>query len=490
MLRKTAAVIAALSSACLLSAAALSPAAATPRPRKPAPAMPRRAGVQLVKDLRRAWQITKGQGVTVAIIGGHVDPAAPGLSGKVITGRGFGNYRHAARYDSTVIASAVAGSGPSQQNPFGTIGLAPAARILSVRVEPARSGWQDIISAAIRYSVNRGAKVIYVDVMGYYDTVSLDSAVAYAVSKNAVIIGNEVGFGRKPNSASYPNSLPGVLGAGTVIIRGLTPPQRRRRPVTNDSVLVAAPGNALVVTGPHGERYLIYNSYAANAWLTATVALLKSVYHGLSPALVEQALALSARNHPRDGYNIGVGYGLINPAGALREAAQLRRLRPVAQLGPGAVSPADRLDVGPAPGPINAVRHPLWKLAGGGGAVVAGLVLLAFAAARWRRRVRSAPRRGVPTQRPAQPSPDRPARSWPAAGAQSVGGPAQAPGRRGTGGHGTGAQEPGWPWPTRREAGGPGTGGHGTGAQEPGWPWSAGQDAGRRDSGGQSPAGR
>src|SRR5262249_27761002 len=181
----------------------------------------------------------------------------------------------------------------------------------------------------------------------------------------------------------------------------------------------------------HGERYLIYNSYAANAWLTATVALLKSVYQGLSPALVEQALALSARNHPRDGYNIGVGYGLINPAGALREAAQLRRLRPGAQLGPAAVSPAARLDVGPAPGPINAVRHPLWKLAGGGGAVVAGLVLLAFAAARWRRRVRSAPRRGVPTQRPAQPGPDRPARSWPAAGAQSVGGPAPAPGRRG-----------------------------------------------------------
>jgi len=259
--------------------------------------------------------------------------------------------------------------------------------------------------------------------------------------------------------------------------------------VTNDSVLVAAPGNALVVTGPHSERYLIYNSYAANAWLTATVALVKSVYHHLSPALVEQALALSARNHPRDGYNIRVGYGLINPAGALREAAQLRRLRLVAQPGPGVVSPADRLDVGPAPGPINAVRHPLWRLAGGGGAVVAGLVLLAFAAARWRRRVRSAPRRGGPAQWPAPPSPGRPAPGWPAAGAQSVGGPAQGPGRRGTGGYGPGAQEPGLPWLTRREAGGPGTGGHGTGAQEPGRPWPAGQDAGRRDSGGQSPAG-
>src|SRR5262249_45542480 len=209
---------------------------ARPGPGNPAPARAGRAGVQLVKDLRRAWQITKGQGVPVAIIGGHVDPAAPGLSGKVITGRGFGNYRHAARYDSTVIASAVAGSGPSQQNPFGTIGLAPAARILSVRVEPARSGGQDIISAAIRYSVNRGAKGIYVDVRGYYDTVSLDWAVAYAVSKTAVIIGNEFGFGKNPNSASYPNSPPGVRGAGPVIIRGPPPPQRRRRPVTNDSV--------------------------------------------------------------------------------------------------------------------------------------------------------------------------------------------------------------------------------------------------------------
>src|SRR5262249_62108144 len=122
---------------------------------------------------------------------------------------------HAARYDSTVIASAVAGSGPSQQNPFGTIGLAPAARILSVRAAPARFGWQDIIAAAIRYSVKRGAKGIYVDQLGYTNTVASESAVAYAVSKDAVIIGNEVGVARKTNSPSYTNNLPGDLRDGT-----------------------------------------------------------------------------------------------------------------------------------------------------------------------------------------------------------------------------------------------------------------------------------
>jgi hypothetical protein len=349
--------------------------------------LPHQAAKRLVREVLKAWRITKGQGVTVAVIGGRVDPQAPGLAGKVRNGRGFGDLARSSQFDGTPFASAVAGSGPSQRNPYGTIGLAPAARILSIRV-PAKvpnQQWFDISADAIRYAARRGAKVIYFNSADYGDEATLDMAVRYAVSRGAVIVCGDFGFGKRPNHAEFPASLPGVITAGTMLLPGLVTPPRKNKPSLNDSVLVSGPGNVLYVTGAQGAGYFIYNSYAAAAWVTATVALVKSLYPHLSPALTEQALTLSATARPRGGYSIRAGYGLVNPLGALHEAAKLRKLRKVARNGAGTVNPAGRLAAGPAPGAIDAVRHPLAKLAGFGAAAAIGVVLLGLAAVRIRR---------------------------------------------------------------------------------------------------------
>jgi subtilase family protein len=366
-----------------------------------APHFGQAAGTQLVKDLRAAWQISKGEGVTIALIGSGVDGSAAGLSGKVKRGPAFGHVPNQPAAPDTALASAMAGSGPSSSNPAGTVGLAPAARILDIRInvrERQTHAWQQSLADAIRYAASHRAKVIFVDEIGLEDDLSIDGAVHDALSKGVVVIGaGYVPSRHSPNTATFPNSLPGVIGVASPTVPGMgqLPPHHYASPA-NDSILVSAPGNVLNVSGPGGSAYGVYNLYSAGAWLTATVAIIKSVYPRLPPAMVARSLALSARDHPRGGYDPRVGFGMINPIGALHEAARLRALRSAAAAGPGVADPSTRFVASPVPGTIHAVRHSVVKLAGFGGAMGAGVLLLVLGVLTWRRRSRQAATPGAP----------------------------------------------------------------------------------------------
>jgi subtilisin family serine protease len=251
--------VAAVAAGCLagLSALAAPPAAGAVGAR-PVNARPAGAGFgvaasgQLVREVRGAWRITRGRGVTVAIVAQGVDPAAAGFGGRVTSGPSFGNVSRDSPAAGTAVASAIAGSGPSAQNPSGTIGLAPQARILSLRVPGAAAAdeWQADDSEAIRYAARHGARVIFVDLLGHDDNLPLDSAVQFAETRHAVVISDEFPYGKSRNAAEYPGSLPGVLGAGVTVLRGWPVPPRRFASPANVSILVAAPGNVLSVSGP------------------------------------------------------------------------------------------------------------------------------------------------------------------------------------------------------------------------------------------------
>jgi hypothetical protein len=353
----------------------------------------RAAGPQLVKDLRQAWRTTKGRGVTVAVVGGTVDPSATGLAGKVIRGPVYGRLAAGQATDATLFASAVAGSGPNPQNPYRGRGIAPQARILSIGVPSTAPtpAWLDDVSKAIAYAVARGAGVIYVEQVSFSDSGRLAAAVSSALAKNVVVASAEYGPAKLSADPEYPASLPGVIDAAAVSLPGLAAPPTRYPTPANGSILVTAPANVLYGSGPGGTNYPMYNFFAADAWLTATAALVKSAYPHLPPSLVGRALAASARDHPPGGYSLSTGFGLINPAGALAEAGRLSGLRTVAAPGPGLVAPSARFTGGTEPGPVQAVHHSDWKLAGYALVMLAGLIVLLRARRlrkRWRRRAR------------------------------------------------------------------------------------------------------
>ncbi|SDM14851.1 Subtilase family protein, partial [Nonomuraea maritima] len=100
-----------------------------------APADPVREQQQWVLDalnVERAWTVTKGRGVTVAVVDSAVDATVKELRGRVSAGPDMttGAVRREVRPGAhgTAMAALIAGSGADD----GLVGVAPDARILSL----------------------------------------------------------------------------------------------------------------------------------------------------------------------------------------------------------------------------------------------------------------------------------------------------------------------------------------------------------------------
>ena len=124
----------------------------------------------------QAWQTTDGAGVTVAVLGTGVAAGHRDLAGAVSTGPDFtGSGRTAGGpfwgIDGTEVAGIIAGHGHGTGGETGLLGIAPAAKILSIRVgleynDPLNSD-QAIarrlpaaIAEGITYAVDHGARII------------------------------------------------------------------------------------------------------------------------------------------------------------------------------------------------------------------------------------------------------------------------------------------------------------------------------------------
>lgn len=296
--------------------------------------------------LPAAWQTTHGAGVIVAVIDSGVDPAVSDLTGSVTTGPDLSGV-HTPRSNpnwgahGTWMASLIAGHGHGPDGDDGIVGIAPRARILSIRVitdrsDPGYATYQDEppgrgqreLAAAIRYAVDHHAKVISMS-LGY-DTPSLTvrSALQYALARNVVVVassGNagsaqsQRGHGHAPYS--FPADYPGVLGVAAVGRSGLP----AYFSSDNLSVQVAAPGVSVPAQG-RGSHYWIVSGTSPACALTAGVAaLIKSRYPKLTAPQVRRAIVWSAANRPPGGYDDEVGFGTVDAAAALRFAGRLAR---------------------------------------------------------------------------------------------------------------------------------------------------------------------
>ena len=127
-------------------------------------------------NVTTAWRTTQGAGITVAVLGTGVAASHPDLAGDVVTGPDYtGSGREPGGLywgiDGTAVAGLIAGHGHGAGGESGITGVAPAARILSVRVnlefnDPLNSDQAvagrlpGAIADGITYAVDHGARVI------------------------------------------------------------------------------------------------------------------------------------------------------------------------------------------------------------------------------------------------------------------------------------------------------------------------------------------
>lgn len=385
-------------------------------------------------DVPAAWQTSRGDGVTVAVLDTGVDPNAPDLAGDVITGPDYTLGADPPGYQpplqhGTYIASLIAAHGSGPGDAYGVIGVAPGAKILSVRVilddgEPGMQAYEqdsqfaDAIGKGVYYAVRHGATVINMSLGSEQPTAGLRAALAYAIAKGVVVVASAGNGGTSSGFAPYvyPASFTGVIAVAAVDSSGA----RASFSEQNASVVLSAPGVDVLGAGPDGEYIDAEGTSPSAALVSGVAALIRSRYPGLSPALVEQALITSATDRPPGGYSTGTGFGEVDAAAALRAAARLAAATPETGLSaaaffgaagqPGQAGQAGRA----ALPPIQVVHRDMALIAAyaavAGAGVVCAIVTLALLAGLARRSGRERRESLIPAG-PAAPLPP-PAPPW------------------------------------------------------------------------------
>ncbi|MBA2946377.1 type VII secretion-associated serine protease mycosin [Streptomyces himalayensis] len=286
---------------------------------------------------QEAWRTTKGKGITVAVLDTGVDGTHPDLAGNVLQGKdmvGFGAERGDKSWaqHGTAMAGIIAGHGHGVGNADGVLGVAPEAKILPVRViledgdpsrKRARSTRGNALAEGIRWAADHGADVINLslgdDSKSAHPEPSEDAAVQYALKKGAAVVASAGNGGEEGDHISYPAAYPGVIAVTAVDRYGTRASFSTRRWYAT----VSAPGVDIAIANPDRDYYEGWGTSAAAAFVSGAVALIRAAHPGLDPAQIKQLLEDTARNPPADGRDDSRGFGLVDPAAAIREGAEV-----------------------------------------------------------------------------------------------------------------------------------------------------------------------
>jgi hypothetical protein len=278
----------------------------------------------------QAWEISKGSGVTVAVLDSGVDPNQPDLAGKIV------GQHDVCAADDSLCAS------PEDQLGHGTHVTGILAADTNNNLDVASLGW-DVsvdeykvldsqgdgdtadVATAIYEAVAAGDRVINMSLANFScqaDPTNCgpdpdeEAAVEYAIAHGVVVVaaaGND-GF----DSDTYPASYPGVLSVAATDDSGSVQPFSQWGSAAN----IAAPGLNIVSTWP---TYAVAGSACqdlciesgtsmAAPQVSAAAALLISADPSLSGAQVTELLESTAR--PTTGGN-PINGGLLDVPAAL-----------------------------------------------------------------------------------------------------------------------------------------------------------------------------
>jgi Subtilase family len=314
--------------------------------------------------ITQAWGTSKGAGVTIALLDTGVDPGQADIFGSVITGKDLTNTREQQGSQffgihGTAMASLIVGHGHGPGDSAGIMGVAPDARLLSVRValdsgdpqllNPAvTSNLPNAIATGIRYAVANGAQVIDLpldpgqtpsDLIAPIPaptptpspspsqsttpppdgTAAEQAAVAYALSQGVVLVAPGGDNGAGTDAPNFPADYPGVISVGAFDSNFLKAPFSSRQ----SYVTLTAAGDGMTAEVPPNTYATVSSTSAASAVVTGIAALIKSQFPELTPPQVTRALIRSTVFRPKGGLADGSGHGTVDAARALTAAAAI-----------------------------------------------------------------------------------------------------------------------------------------------------------------------
>lgn len=319
---------------------------------------------------RQAWDRTRGEGVTVAVIDTGIDAAHPDLTGQVAGGTdvsGAGSPDGTAPVGpvpehGTLVASVLAGHGhhgpdvpgggpaapaatgsapaspsassspPSSSSaapaasatepgPDGVIGVAPGARLLSISVDlgddnPHGPTPEDQIAEAVTWAVDHGADVINMSLGSTRQDwpESWDRAFLHAEENDVVIVAAAGNRASGAMTAGAPATIPGVLTVAGLNADGTASWDASTEGI---SIGVAAPAHPLVGAVPGGDWQHWQGTSGAAPLVAGLAALVRSAHPEMPAHQVIHRILTTARDAGVPGEDPVYGHGVIDAAAAV-----------------------------------------------------------------------------------------------------------------------------------------------------------------------------
>jgi type VII secretion-associated serine protease mycosin len=267
-------------------------------------------------DVAPAHDISKGKGITVAIIDTGVQAAHPDLVGKILSGAdltaGTGNGQTDVVGHGTAMASLIVGHGHGKGATAGVVGIAPLAAVLPIRSNVGAITTSSGVAEGIRWALAHQARVICLAEGDTTGTRQLKDAIMAAEAADVVVVaaaGNRPG----PNEVEYPAAYPGVIAAG-----GTDEHENHAAvSVSGPQIVLAAPATNIVTADIDGGYGIGSGTSSSTAIIAGAAALVRSRFPNLSAAEVVHRLTATAIDKGPPGRDDEYGYGELNLVGAL-----------------------------------------------------------------------------------------------------------------------------------------------------------------------------
>jgi membrane-anchored mycosin MYCP len=310
--------------------------------------------------ITKAWEVSKGANVKVAVIDSGVDGKHPDLKGVLnggadVSGAGGpdGQKSIGAKPEhGTLVATMLAGRGhqpaastatpsPSPSpvasvGPDGIVGVAPEAQLLSVSTwlgsaNPGGKSDQDQIPEAVRWAVDNGARVINISLGSTSPEwpQSWDAAFLYAEQKDVVIVaaaGNRVGGNLQVGA---PATIPGVLTVAGLDRRGAASIDSSSQGI---SIGVAAPAENLVGGLPAGGYAEWAGTSGATPIVAGVAALIRSKWPEMPASQVINRIVSTARDAGAAGKDPLYGFGVLDAEAALKADVPETKINPLGSI--------------------------------------------------------------------------------------------------------------------------------------------------------------
>ena len=285
--------------------------------------------------MERAWSITKGGGMTVAVVDSGVAEDNPHLDGALVPGTDLVNKKEkgSGTEDISGQGTAIAGAIGARSAPdSGLVGLAGEASIMPVRVftntsdEAVKAGngpQPDRTAEGIRWAADKGAKIIVVPQALKEDSPALKEATEHATDSGALVIANagdrqqSEKQDEEESQERYPAAYDGVVGVTALTSEGAASGAALR----NEGIGLAVPAQAAPTTFLGNGDCVIAKDSPSSALATgyagAVAALVAADHPDEPPEDWAYRLTVTALRTTPAEWSSSVGWGTIAPYPAL-----------------------------------------------------------------------------------------------------------------------------------------------------------------------------